>query len=72
MNKLVEDVAEFIKQRKRGEVAAAETEKIFSDKVVLFADDLSKKYKEHVSVKLVVALMTSYQDSIDKKKDDGI
>lgn len=71
MNKLMEDVAEFTKARESGEVAAAETEEIIKNKVVLFANTLSEKYKEHISVELVVALMTSYQDSVDQKKEDS-
>ncbi len=70
MNKLVEDVAEFIREREQGEVAAAETEEMLRDRIVLFANDLSEKYKEHVSVELVDSLMVSYQDSFDKTKDD--
>ncbi len=70
MNKLVEDVAIFMEQRESGEAAAAATEKTLRDEVVLFANELSEKYKEHVSVELVDALIVSYQDSLDKEKDD--
>ncbi len=72
MNKLVEDVAEFIKKRESEKSVVIKTEEMLMDEVVLFAHDLSEKHNEHVSVELVVNLMTSYQDSIDKKKNDDL
>lgn len=40
------------------------------DEVVLFANEMSDKYEEHVSVELVDTLMVSYQDSLDKENDE--
>lgn len=74
MNKLVEDVAEFITQREEeglGNPVTGEDVRVQRDNVVLFANDMSDKYKELVSVELVDTLIVSYMDSVDKLKDDG-
>jgi hypothetical protein len=73
MNKLVEEVAEFITQREEeglGNPVTGEDVRVQRDNVVLFANDMSDKYKELVSVELVDTLIVSYMDSLDKKKDE--
>lgn len=74
MNKLMEDVAKFVKEREKrvmGTPVGHEDVQKQRDEVVLFANEMSDKYEEHVSVELIDTLMTSYQDSINKDKDDS-
>jgi hypothetical protein len=73
MNKIVEDIAEFVKNREAevmGTPVGHEDVQEQRDEVVLFANELSEKYEELVSVELIDTLMVSYQDSMDKLKDD--
>lgn len=72
MNKIFNDVAEF----------AAEQEKTANwegleygereDKIAVFAHELSQRYDELVSVKLVKSLITTYLDSIIKDETNEI
>ncbi len=70
MNKLVEDIAIFMEEREKEKGVVVKTEETLRSEVVLFANDLSEKYKEHVSVELVDSLIVSYCDSLDKVKDE--
>jgi hypothetical protein len=73
MNKLMDDIAEFIKEREEkvlGTPVGHEDVQRQRDEVVLFANEMSDKYEEHVSVELVDTLMVSYQDSLDKENDE--
>ena len=70
MNKLVQDVAEFIKADGHVETSAQGSKWSRRDKIVLFANELSGKYSEHVSVELVSSLIVTYTDALDKEKDD--
>ncbi len=63
MNKLFEDVSEFMKQRGREDPVVLKTEATLKSEIVLFAHDLSKKHEELVSVELVEALIIACQDS---------
>jgi hypothetical protein len=72
MNKIMEDVSKFIEHRDKNEEEdhpfdTAKHAKERKDSVVLFANEMSGKYEELVSVELVTALMTSYKDSINNK-----
>lgn len=73
MNKLVEDIAVFVKDREEevmGTPVGHEDVQKQRDEVVLFANDLSEKYAEHVSVELVDTLIVSYQDSLNKEEGE--
>jgi hypothetical protein len=70
MNKLLEDVTEFEKERERESFAVVKTDETLENEVVLFAHDMSKKYETHVDVTLVKTLIRAYQDSINDQLDD--
>lgn len=70
MNKLVEDVAVFMEEREKEKGVVVKTEETLRGEVVLFANELSEKHGEHVSVELVDSLIVTYNDAIDKEKDD--
>ncbi len=86
MNKLMEDVIGFVKNREAevmGAPACSEdvlkqmairlfctSGTVAREQVVLFANEMSDKYEEHVSVELVDTLVTSYQDSVDKLNNE--
>lgn len=72
MNLIMEDIAEFVKRREEevmGTPVGHEDVQKQRDEIVLFANELSEKYEELVSVELVDTLMVSYQDSVDTSKD---
>jgi hypothetical protein len=73
MNKIMNDIAIFMEQRDKDEAEnhpfdTAKHAQERSDKVVLFANKMSDKYEELVSVELVTTLMTSYKDLTSDKK----
>ena len=70
MNKLYEDVADFIRDRDEadeGNVVTGMDIRVQRDDVVLFAHDLSEKYEELVSVELVDTLTNAYYDSTNHR-----
>ncbi len=70
MNKLVEDVAAFMEARAKEAGVVVKTDETLRNEEVLFANELSEKYHEHVSVELVDSFIISYNDSLDKEKDE--
>ncbi len=66
MNKICEDIREFLINRDRGEKLAIETEDDREKPIIIFAHVLSQKYKELVSVKLVKSLIVNIQDSLTR------
>lgn len=70
MNKLVEDVRAFMIEREKEKGVVVKTEETLRNEVVLFANQLSEKHSEHVSVELVDSLIVTYNDAMDKVKDD--
>lgn len=72
MNKLVEDVAEFMRERREavmGTPVGHEDVQTQRDEIVLFANDMSDKYEELVSVELVDTLIMTYEDSVNDNKN---
>lgn len=68
MNKICEDIKEFLVVRDKEEnvLLIVKTDETRKSEIVLFANDLSGKYNEHVDVKLVEALIINIQDSTMK------
>ena len=66
MNKICEDIREFLINRDRGEKLAVETEDDREKSIIIFAHVLSQKYNELVSVKLVKSLIVNIQDSLTR------
>lgn len=72
MNKLMEDIQTFMERREEedeGVPCGSEKVQERREEVILFANEMSDKYEELVSVELVDTLMVSYADSMDKEKD---
>lgn len=69
MNKIMEDVRTLAdKQQKTADFESMDYGKR-EDEIAVFSHELSQKYKELVSVKLVKSLITAYLDSVSKDKD---
>ncbi len=72
INKVFDDVCEYVKARDFGftsEPVTAESVYTQEDDVVLFANDLSKKYGVLISVELIEQFIKTYYDSIDKDRN---
>jgi predicted RNase H-related nuclease YkuK (DUF458 family) len=72
MNKICEDIKEYIKKNDTEEKVVVKTEATKKDELVLFANDLTEKYGEHVDIKLVKSLMVNIQDSTVKDESNAI
>ena len=72
MNKICEDIREFLINRDRGEKLAIETEDDREKPIIIFAHVLSQKYKELVSVKLVKSLIVNIQDSLTRGSKNAL
>ncbi len=72
MNKICEDIKEFLKKNDIEENVVVKTEETKKSEVVLFADELTEKYGELVSVKLIRSLIVNIQDSVEIDESKAI
>ncbi len=72
MNKVCEDIKKFVSNMDESHPVGSDGWTREREKVVLFANELSEKYGEHVDIKLVKSLIVNIQDSIEKDETNGI
>lgn len=74
MNKICEDIKAFLIRREKEEriVTNFVTGESRKTELVLFANELSEEYGDHVDVKLVRSLIVNIQDSIKKDETNSI